>query len=198
MVWQYINFPILATKKGTFTYSYSNPGIGRNQMMCCCRSQIASDYMKFCFNPLCLVYVPAPSFSYPSLITTRVHSYTWYTRVSQNNFLRQNIWHSSFLKIFPNLLFSAALRPYIFATPSAKNALLFPPLNTWESFPDFSFTIAFSPFPNECQLFMPKDFLEPPCLTLLGEPLVLRERVEGGKQITSPLPQFYCPLSPNS
>ena len=83
-----------------------------NQMMCCCQSQIAIDYMKSCINPLWLVYVPAPSspppppvpapsFSYPSLITTRVHSYTWYTRVSQNNLLRQNIWHSSFF--FENL-----------------------------------------------------------------------------------------------
>jgi len=71
--------------------------------------------------------VPAPSFSYPSLITTRVHSYTWYTRVSQNNFLRQNIWHS-------NLLFSAALRPCIFATPSAKNALLFSTVHQLENF----------------------------------------------------------------
>jgi hypothetical protein len=29
---------------------------------------------------------------------------------------------------------------------------------TRESFPDFSFITAFSPLPNECQLFMPKDF----------------------------------------
>jgi hypothetical protein len=50
------------------------------------------------------------------------------------------------------------LRPYIFATPSAKNALLFPPLNNPRIFPDFSFTQLFSPLPNECQLFMPKDF----------------------------------------
>ena len=149
----------LANKKGTFTYSYSNPGIGRNQMMCCCWSQIAIDYMKFCFNPLCLVYVPAPSFSYPSLITTRVHSYTWYTRVSQNNFLRQNIWHSSFLKIFPNLLFSAALHPYIFATPSAEKCSPFSTTQQPENlFRIFLSSQLFSPLPNECQLFMPKDF----------------------------------------
>ena len=138
-----------------------------------CCSQIASDYMKLCINPLRLVSVPppppppphtssAPSFSYPSLITTRVHSYTWYTRVSQNNFLRQNIWHSSFLKIFPNLLFSAALRPCIFTTPSAKNALLFPLLNNSRIFPDLSLLQLFSPLPNECQLFVPKDFWDLP------------------------------------
>ena len=43
---------------------------------------------------------------------------------------------------------------------------------------------------------MPKDFLEPPCLTFLGEPLVLQERVEGGKQITSTLPPILLPLVP--
>ncbi len=37
-------------------------------------------------------------------------------------------------------------------------------------------------------------FLEPPCLTLLGEPLVLRERVEGGKQITRHYPNFIAPV----
>ena len=110
MVWQYITFQFLLHKKGTFTYSYSNPGVGRNQKMCCCRSQIAIDYMKICINPLCLVYVPAPSpplsprtssapsFSGLVLITTLVHSYTWYTGVSQNNFLKQKYLASSFEK----------------------------------------------------------------------------------------------------
>ena len=60
MVWQYITFQYLLYKKGTFTYSYSNPGVGRNQKMWCCWSQIAIDYMKFCINPLRLVYVPPP------------------------------------------------------------------------------------------------------------------------------------------
>ena len=149
MVWQYITFQYLLHKKGTFTYSYSNPGVGGNQKMWCCWSQIAIDYMKFCFNPLCLVYVPAPSPPPPfppappllsqtrSLITTRVHSYTWYTRVSQNNFLRQKYLAFNTWKIFSILLFSAALRPYIFATPSAKNALLFPPLNNPRIFSRF-------------------------------------------------------------
>jgi hypothetical protein len=69
---------------------------------------------------------------------------------------------------------------------------------TRESFRNFRSLQLFSPLPNECQLFVPKDFLGPPCLTLPGEPLVLRERgwKEGGTQITSPLPQFYCSLSP--
>jgi hypothetical protein len=53
---------------------------------------------------------------------------------------------------------------------------------TRESFPDFSFVAAFSPFLNECQLFMPKDFLEPPCLTLLGVSLVLWKRGKGGNR----------------
>ena len=47
-------------KKGTFTYSDSNPGDSRSQKMWCCCSQIASDYMKFYINPLRLVSVPPP------------------------------------------------------------------------------------------------------------------------------------------
>ena len=155
MVWQYINFPILATKKGTFTYSYSNPGIGRNQMMCCCWSQIASDPMKFCINPLCLVYVPAPSPPPPlsassallshtrSLITTRVHSYTWYTRVSQNNFLRQKYLAFNFWKSFQSSFFLPLCTRTFLQHLLPKNALLFPPLNNPRIFPDFSFITAF-------------------------------------------------------
>ena len=45
-------------KKGTFTYSDSNPGDSRSQKMWRCCSQIASDYMKFYINPLRLVSAP--------------------------------------------------------------------------------------------------------------------------------------------
>ncbi len=77
------------------------------------------------------------------IITTPVHSYTWYTGVSQNNFLRQKYLAFNFWKIFPILLFSVALRPYIFATPFAKNALLFPPLSNPRIFPRFFFYHSF-------------------------------------------------------
>ena len=59
MVWQCIYFPTLI-KKGTFTYSDSNPGDSRSQKMWRCCSQIASDYMKFHINPLRLVSAPPP------------------------------------------------------------------------------------------------------------------------------------------
>jgi hypothetical protein len=38
--------------------------------------------------------------------------------------------------------------------------------------------------------------LEPPCLTLLGEPLVLRERVEGVETDNEPITPILLPLSP--
>ncbi len=47
-------------KKGTFTYSDSNPRDSRNQEMWRWCSQIASDYMKSLFNPLRLVSAPPP------------------------------------------------------------------------------------------------------------------------------------------
>ena len=53
-------FQLLLHKRGTFTYSDSNPGDSRNQKMWRCCSQIASDYMKLCINPLRLVSVPPP------------------------------------------------------------------------------------------------------------------------------------------
>ena len=155
MVWQYITFQLMLYKKGTFTYSYSNPGVGRNQKMWCCWSQIAIDYMKFCINPLRLVSVPPPPPPSPlapappllsqawSLSPPCVHSYTWYTGASQNNFLKQKYLASNFEKTSPNLLFSAAWRPYIFATPFAKNALPFPPLNNPRILPRFFFCCSF-------------------------------------------------------
>ena len=113
--------------------------------------------------------------------------------------LDKNIWHSTFEKSFQSSFFCRFVSVHFCNTLCQKCS----PFSTTQQpenlFPIFLLLQLFSPLPNECQLFMPKDFLEPPCLTLLGVSLVLRERVEGGgKQITSTLPQFYCPLSPNS
>jgi len=57
--------------------------------------------------------------------------------------LDKNIWHSSFLKIFPNLLFSAALHPYIFATPSAKKCSPFSTTQQSENLSGFFFHHSF-------------------------------------------------------
>ena len=121
MVWQYINFPTLI-KKGTFTYCDSNPGDSRSQKMWRCCSQIASDYLKFCINPLCLVSVPpppphtssAPSFSGSGAYRHPRYSYTWYTGVSQNNFLWEKYLAFNFLKNLSNLLFLCRSEPVHF------------------------------------------------------------------------------------
>ena len=119
----------LLLKKGTFTYSDSNPGDSRSQKMWRCCSQIASDYMKFYINPLRLVSAPpsplphtssAPCFSGSGPYRHPRYSYTWYTGVSQNNFLWQKYPAFNFWKISPICFFSAAPRAYIFATPFAK------------------------------------------------------------------------------
>ena len=112
----------------------------------------------------------------------RVHSYTWYTRVSQNNFLRQKYLAFIFFEDLSKPPFFLPLCTRAFLQHLLpKNALLFS-TTQWPGnpFPIFLLLQLFSPLTNECQLFMPKDFLEPPCLTLLGMSLVLRERVEGG------------------
>ncbi len=193
MVWQCITFQLLLHKKGTFTYCDSNPGDGRNQKMWRCWSQIAIDYMKFCVNPLRLVSVPPPPPALPlapappllsqawSLITILVHSYTWYTGVSQNNFLWQKYPAFNFLKKSLQSSFFFAAHTFLQHLLPKMLSLLHHSI-TQESFPDLSLVAAFSPFLNECQLFMPKDFLEPPCLTLLSVSLVLWKRVKGGNR----------------
>ena len=154
-------------------------------MMCCCQSQIAIDYMKFCINPLCLVYVPAPSppfFLRPGRLSLPVSTLTRGIQGCPKTIsLDKNIWHSTLEKSFQSSFFPPLCVRTFLQHPLPKMLSFFHHSATRESFPDFSLTTAFfSPLPNECQLFMPKDFLEPPCLTLLGVSLVLRERVEGG------------------
>ncbi len=97
--------------------------------------------------------------------------------------LDKNIWHPTFEKSFQSSFFLPLCVRAFLQHLLPKMLSFFPPLNNPRIFPRFFFLLQlFSPMPNECQLFMPKDFLEPPCLTLLSEPLVLRERVKGGNR----------------
>jgi hypothetical protein len=68
--WNGMTIHILSNsiKKGTFTYSDSNPRDSRNQEMWRWCSQIASDYMKSSFNPLRLVSAPSPPLPAPPLV----------------------------------------------------------------------------------------------------------------------------------
>ncbi len=122
--------------------------------MCCCRSQIAIDYMKFCFNPLCLVYVPAPCPPPPapappplsqawSLSPHCVRSYTWYTGVSQNNFLRQNTRHPTLKKSFQSSFFLPLCIRTFLQHPLPKMLFFFHRSMTRESFSDFSLPLFF-------------------------------------------------------
>ena len=148
--------------------------------------------MKFCINPLRLVSVPPPppplsprtssAPSFPSLVAYH-HPVLTLTRGIQGCpktiSLNKNTWHSIWKKLLHTFFLPLGVRSFLQHLLPKMLSLLHYSM-TQESFLDFSFAAAFSSFPNECQLFMPKDFLEPPCLTLLGESLVLRERVEGG------------------
>ncbi len=96
--------------------------------------------------------------------------------------LDKNTWHPTFEKSFQSSFFlPLGVRTFLQHLSPKMLSLLHHSV-TRESFPALSFVAVFSPFLNECQLFMPKDFLEPPCLTLLGVSLVLWERVEGGNR----------------
>jgi hypothetical protein len=65
---------------------------------------------------------------------------------------------------------------------------------TRKSFSRSFFRCSFSPLLNKCQLLMPKDFLEPPCLTLLGVSLVYgRGRGETDNEHSNPI---LLPLVP--
>ena len=112
--------------------------------------------------------------------------------------LDKSTWHPTFEKSFQS---SFSLPPGTRAFsqhPLPKNVL--PPssvINPRILFPFFLFVAVFSLLLNKCQLLMPKDFFG---TSLLNPPWRVPGFMEGGegKQITSVVTQFYCPLSPNS
>jgi hypothetical protein len=75
-----------------------------------------------------------------------------------------------------NLLFLCRSTPYIFATPFAKKyAPFFHQSLARESFSRSFFRYNFSPFLNECQLFMLKDFWNLPVNLVWRVPGFMKE-----------------------
>jgi len=155
-----------------------------------CCSQIASDYMKFCINPLRLVSVPpppphtssAPSFSgsvayrHPCSLLHVVY------RGVPKQLPLTKVLGIQFSKNLSNLLFLCRLASVLFRNTLCRKMLsLLHYSLTRKSFSRSFFRCSFSPFLNKCQLLMPKDFLEPPCLTLLGVSLVLWKGERGNR-----------------
>ena len=96
--------------------------------------------------------------------------------------LNKNTWHPALKKLLQTSFFlPLGVRTFLQHLLPKMLSLLHHSV-TRESFPALSFVAVFSPFLNECQLFMPKDFFEPPRLTLPGVSLVLWERVKGGNR----------------
>ena len=113
--------------------------------------------------------------------------------------LDKNIWHSTLEKSFQSSFFLPLCVRTFLQHLLPKMLSFFHHSTTRESFPDFSFY---------CNFFHPcltnANYL---CRRIFGTSLFnpsrrapgfTREGGRGGKQITSTLPQFYCPLSPNS
>ena len=154
MVWQYIYFPTLI-KKGTFTYSDSNPGDSRSQKMWRCCSQIASDYMKSYINPLRLVSAPPPPpLPAPPLVSqARVLIATLVTLTHgtqgcpKTTSFDKSTWHSTFEKSLQSS-FSLPLGTRTFLQhPLPENALPFPSVfNPRILFP-FSLSLRFFTLP---------------------------------------------------
>jgi len=80
-------------------------------------------YLSRPLPPLPLIPAPPLLSQARSLIATLVHSYTWYTGVSQNNFLWQKYLASNFRKISPIFFFFAAWRPCFFRNTLCRKML---------------------------------------------------------------------------
>ena len=166
--------------------------------------------MKFCFNPLGLVYVPAPSppppsrqlrpfFLRPGRLSLPVSTLTRGIQGCPKTIpLDKNIWHSTFENL-SNPPFFCRFASVHFCNTFCQKC---PPFSATQQ-PENLFRIFLS-----SRLFHPlltnANYL---CRRIFGTSLFnpsrrasgfTREGGRGGKQITSPLPQIYCPLSPNS
>ena len=143
-------------------------------MMCCCQSQIAIDYMKSCINPLWLVYVLAPLLPPPLRQSPPLLSHTLRLSLPVSILTRgtQGCPKTISLdKIFGIHLFENLPKPPFFcrSTPvhfcntfCQKCSPFFHCPSTREFFLFFRSLQLFSPLPNECQLFVPKDFWDLP------------------------------------
>ncbi len=157
-------------QKGTFTYCDSNPRDSRNQEMWRWCSQIASDYIEFPFNPLRLVSAPPPP-PVPPLVL-RVASYrhprwssTWYTGVSQNNFLWQKLLALQHLTSLFQSPFLSCLTPVHFMQhplPKKCTPFFLPIINPRTLFP-LSSSSRFLSFLNKCANYSYRRILKPPC-----------------------------------
>ena len=154
MVWQYINFQCLLHKKGLLLTVIQTRGLVETRWCAAAeaRSQLItwSSALTLCASYLSRLLSPPPLPPAPPLlsqtrllITTPVHSYTWYTRVSQNNFLRQNIWHPTFEKSFQSSFFLPLCVRTFLQHLLPKMLSFFHHSITGESFPDFSFYCSF-------------------------------------------------------
>ena len=171
MVWQYIYFSTLI-KKGTFTYSDSNPGDSRSQKMWCCCSQIASDYMKSYINPLRLVSAlpPPPIIPAPPLLSQArvlIATLVTLTRGIQGCPKIISFDKSSRHPIYEKSLWSSLSLPLYTRTfsqhPLPKNALpsssvINPRILSRSFFRDSFFTL-----PWWMPIIHAEGFLEPPC-----------------------------------
>ena len=172
MVWQYIYFSTLI-KKGTFTYSDSNPRDSRNQEMWRWCSQIASDYMKSLFNPLRLVSAlppppppaPPPLSQTSSLIVTLVNLAHGIQGCPKIISFDKSNWHPNFKRVFSISFFSAVLHLCIFRNiPCRKKCTPFflPVINPRILFP-LSFSLQFLPCLKKCANYLYRRILKPPC-----------------------------------
>ena len=210
MVWQYITFPTLTTlKKGLLLTVIRIQGTAeaRRCGAVAVRSQVITWsstltlyalYMSRPLPPFPLIPAPPLLSQARSLITTLVTLTRGIQGCPKTISFDKSTWHPTFEKTFPILFFFAAWRPCFFRNTLCRKML--PLLHyslTRKSFSRSFFRCSFFTLPS----WMPTTYAEGLFETSLFNPAW---RVPGfmeggeGKQITSIVTQFYCPLSPNS
>ena len=132
MVWQYITFQYLLYKKGLLLTVIRTRGLVETRR--CGAAEARSQLITWSSAlTLCASYMsrplppPSPLAPAPPLLSQAwslsppcVHSYTWYTGVSQNNFLRQKYLASNFWEIFSKPPFFCRLASVHFCNTSCQ------------------------------------------------------------------------------